>query len=166
MLRWYVVHTQVNGEPKANWHLSKQGFAVYLPRYLKRRRHARRVEIVAAPLFPRYLFVSFDLAVTRWRAIHSTIGVTDLVCNGENPAPVPIGIVEEIMARADENGMLSQPSAQRLVKGDKIEILDGPLEGLTGLFECTTDHERVVLLLDLLGRQTRVTVPRTTVRAA
>ena len=33
----------------------------YLPRYLKRRRHARRVDIVAAPLFPRYLFVAIDM---------------------------------------------------------------------------------------------------------
>ena len=70
------------------------------------------------------------------------------------------------MARADENGMVPLISAQRLIKGERIEILDGPLEGLTGLFEHTTDHERVVLLLDLLGRQTRVTVPRATVRAA
>jgi transcriptional antiterminator RfaH len=156
----------VNAEPKASWHLRKQGFAVYLPRYPKQRRHARRVELVAAPLFPRYLFVSFDLAVTRWRAICSTVGVSGLVCNGDHPAPVSLGIVEEIMARADENGMVPLTSAQRLIQGDKIEILDGPLEGLTGLFEHMTDHERVVLLLDLLGRQTRVTVPRATIRAA
>src|ERR1041385_5933087 len=86
--QWYVVQTQANAENKAVAHLSRQGYATYLPRYLKRRRHARRVDVVAAPLFPRYLFVEFDMGVQRWRSIYSTIGVSRLVCNGEFPAPV------------------------------------------------------------------------------
>ena len=55
--QWYVAQTQANAENKAVAHLARQGFATYLPRYLKRRSHARRVDVVAAPLFPRYLFV-------------------------------------------------------------------------------------------------------------
>ena len=61
--RWYVVQTQANAEHKAVAHLGRQGFTTYLPRYLKRRRHARRVDIVPRPLFPRYLFVSIDVGV-------------------------------------------------------------------------------------------------------
>src|SRR5262245_29828364 len=106
MQRWYVAHTQANGEAKAAWHLRKQGFAVYVPRYRKRRSHARRVDFVPAPLFPRYLFVGFDPDVARWRAIRSTIGVSELVTNGERPAAVPEGIVEAIMAREDETGLV------------------------------------------------------------
>ena len=71
--------------------LGLAGFETYLPRYEKRRRHARRVETVAAPLFPRYLFVAIDLASQRWRSIHSTIGVSRLVCNGEDPAVLADG---------------------------------------------------------------------------
>ena len=66
--RWYVVQTQAHAETKACWHLARQGFETYLPRYLKRRRHARRVEMVQAPLFPRYLFVVIDIATQRWRS--------------------------------------------------------------------------------------------------
>ena len=57
MRRWYVVHTQPQGESRAKANLERQGYEVYLPRCRKWRRHARRAEIVAAPLFPRYLFV-------------------------------------------------------------------------------------------------------------
>jgi transcriptional antiterminator RfaH len=39
--RWYVAQTQPNAEAKAVAHLNRQGFGTYLPRYLKRRRHAR-----------------------------------------------------------------------------------------------------------------------------
>lgn len=67
--RWYVVQTHINGEAKAANNLTRQGFGVYFPRYLKRRSHARRVDVVARPLFPRYLFVAIDLATQRWRSI-------------------------------------------------------------------------------------------------
>jgi transcriptional antiterminator RfaH len=166
MIRWYAVHAQVNAEAKACLHLRNQGFGTYLPRYMRRRSHARRVELVPTPLFPRYLFVEFDREVVRWRAIRSTVGVSGLVTHGDVPTPVPVGIVEGIMAREDEHGMVPVASTQRFAPGDKVEILDGALEGLTALFEGTTDQQRVILLLDLLGRQVRVTVPTATIRAA
>ncbi len=74
----YVVQTQPHCENKAMIHLARQGFGAYLPRYLKRRRHARRIEIVPAPLFPRYLFVEIDIGAQRWRSIYSTVGVSVL----------------------------------------------------------------------------------------
>ena len=45
---WYVVQTQVNAEAKAARNLVRQDFEIYLPRYLKRRSHARKIEKVAA----------------------------------------------------------------------------------------------------------------------
>lgn len=67
--RWYVVQTQVNGEARAAQNLMRQGFEIYLPRYLKRRRHARKIDLTAKPLFPRYMFVAVDVATQRWRSI-------------------------------------------------------------------------------------------------
>jgi transcriptional antiterminator RfaH len=165
MMRWYVAHTQPSSESKAGWHLGNQGFVIYLPKYLKRRRHARRVDWVPAPLFPRYLFVGMDLAVARWRAIRSTIGIAGLVCNGDRPTPVPLGIVEAIKAREDEKGVLMLPAAPLFGKGDHVHIAEGALLGLSGLFEAMADEARVIVLLDLLGRQLRVHVPLETVQA-
>lgn len=61
MNRWYAVYTKTGAENLAEGHLQRQGFRVYLPRYRKERRHARRITLVKAPLFPRYLFVELDL---------------------------------------------------------------------------------------------------------
>jgi hypothetical protein len=58
----------------------------YLPRYLKSRRHARRVETVAASLFPGYVFVAIDMLTQRRLSIQSTIGVARLVRDGDRPA--------------------------------------------------------------------------------
>src|SRR3974377_873193 len=86
---WYVAHTHIHAESKAAFHLQRQGFGIYLPRYLKKRRHARRVDTVAAPLFPRYVFISVDTVTQRWHSIRSTIGITRLVAPRGVPAIVP-----------------------------------------------------------------------------
>src|ERR1700748_1442146 len=93
---WYVVQTQTHAENKAAANLLRQEFSVYLPRYQKRRRHARKTEMVAAPLFPRYMFVGVDMETQRWRSIQSTFGVSHLVRNGDEPAAVPASIVEAL----------------------------------------------------------------------
>lgn len=166
MDRWYVVHAQPNAEAKAVRHLANQGFRPYLPRHAKRRRHARRVEEIAAPLFPRYFFVRLDLAAERWRAIRSTVGVAELVRHGEAPAPVPEGIVEAIKASEDERGLVVLRPAADFRKGDKVTIAEGALEGCAGLFEAMSDDERVIVLLELLGREVRVRVAPAALRAS
>src|SRR6516165_5154399 len=115
--RWFVAHTHPHAEAKATAHLNRQGFEIYFPRYLKRRRHARRVETVAAPLFPRYMFVALDLATRQWWSIRSTFGVADLVYNGEQPAPVPSSIIEDLKAREDEHGLVELPRKSQFVSG-------------------------------------------------
>src|SRR5882757_3947884 len=94
--RWYVVQTQVNGEAKAAQNLLRQGYEIYLPRYLKRRRHARKVDFIARPLFPRYMFVAIDMATQRWRSIQSTFGVSRLVTNGDEPTAIPQGVMRAL----------------------------------------------------------------------
>jgi len=164
--RWFVAHTHPNAEAKAKWHLNRQGFEIYFPRYLKRRRHARRIEIVAAPLFPRYLFVAVDLAAQRWRSIYSTIGVTRLVCNGDEPTAVPHGIVEALKSREDLSGFVKLDYRPQFRAGDKIRVLDGAFSSCLGLFEGMAERERIAILLDLLGRKVRVVLDADLVAAA
>lgn len=164
MNRWYVVSTQPQKEERAREHLLRQGFDVYLPRWRKRRSHARRIEWVPAPLFPRYLFVDFDIEVTRWRAINSTFGVSHLVCNDGLPLPMPDGIVEDIRAREAASGLIEIDPAFR--KGQSVIVGEGPFLDQIGLFERMNDAERVTILLSLLGREVRVKVPTYAIRAA
>ena len=159
MTHWYVVHTHARGERVAAANLRRQGFETYLPEYLKRRRHARRTDWVPSPLFPRYLFINIDLAAARWRAVHSTIGVRHLVCHGDVPAPLPTQVVDEIRAREDETGMVAMDWPVPYQKGDVVQVTSGALRNQTGLFDCVADDERVIVLLDLLGRLVRIRLP-------
>lgn len=166
MTHWYAVHTQPNGEERAQINLERQGFEVYLPKYLKHRRHARRVERVRRPLFPRYLFVRFDPERAQWRSINGTFGVAYLVANGNEPAPVPDSVVAAIQARHDDADLVVLHTPKSFEPGQKLEIVDGPFAWHTGLFQRLSESERVVLLLDLLGRQVTVTVPPAAIAAA
>jgi transcriptional antiterminator RfaH len=164
--RWFVAHTHPHAEAKAVSHLNRQGFEIYFPRYLKRRRHARRIETVAAPLFPRYLFVAVDMTAQRWRSIYSTVGVTRLICNGDDPIGVPNGIVEALKSREDPDGFIKLDFRPPFRAGDRIRVLDGAFTSCLGLFECMAERERIAILLDLLGRKVRVVLDADLVAAA
>jgi transcriptional antiterminator RfaH len=164
--RWYVVQSRPNSERKAAHHLERQGYEVYLPRYLKRRSHARKIEVVPAALFPGYLFVAIDMANQRWRSIQSTVGVANLVCRGEGPATVPSGIVASLKHSEDENGFVRVQNTSQLLPGMKVRVLSGAFMDNLGQFERMADRERVAILLDLLGQKVRVILDGDLVAAA
>jgi transcriptional antiterminator RfaH len=164
--RWYVVQSQPNCELKAVANLERQGFSTYLPRYLKRRRHARRVEVVPAPLFPRYLFVRVDVSTQRWRSIFSTVGVSRLVCNGDCPTALSDQVIENLRVREDGAGFVHLTSRPNFRPGEAIRILEGAFTDCLGLYEGMKDGDRVAILLDLLGRKVRVMVDAEAVAAA
>lgn len=159
MNRWYAAYTQPRNEALAMEHLARQGFDAYCPRYQKRRSHAGRIDLVASPLFPRYVFVAFDPDTARWQAIRSTRGVIELVKNGLEPAPLPEFILTEIRAREDESGYVVLGNSLNLARGDKFSIAAGPFAGHTAIFEAKRDDVRVNALLSLLGREVHVQLP-------
>ena len=159
MTQWYAVYARPREEQLAQEHLSRQGFEAYLPRYLKQRNHARRVDSVPMPLFPRYLFVRFDIADFGWRVIRSTRGVVDLVRNGSDPIDVPEPIIAGVKAREDENGYVLLGKNLGLARGDRFRIGGGAFFDQIAVFEAKRDEDRVIALLSLLGRQVTVQVP-------
>lgn len=164
--RWYLAQTQPRAEAKASLNLRRQGFGIYLPRYLKQRRHARRLEPVAAPLFPGYLFVAIDVNTQRWLSIDSTFGVTRLVRDGDRPSAVPPAVISALKCREDEKGLVILDQRPRFSPGDKVRVLEGAFCDCYGLYEGMNSSERVAILLDLLGRKVRVVLKTGIIEAA
>lgn len=154
--RWCVGHTLARKELMAAENLERQGFEVFLPFVMSTRRHARKVEYVKAPLFPRYLFLRIDPARQRWRSVNGTKGVAYLLTNNEAPCPVPPRLVEDLRASVGADGCVA--SAPRWRPGDQVRIRSGFFSGQVGELLCLTSRERVELLLSLLGSAVRVTL--------
>ncbi len=157
--RWFAVHSLPHREAGAQRQLENQGFHTFLPRCLKARRHARKLENVLAPIFPRYLFVVLDLGRDRWRSVNGTFGVARLVTAGDRPQPAPHGVVEALIAVADARRLLRFDEGGRLAVGQKVRILAGPFAEQIGLLQSLDDNGRARLLLDIMGGGIAVTVP-------
>lgn len=166
MITWYAAYTQPNAEAKAVEHLARQGYSVYLPRYRRSVRHARRRALVLRPLFPRYLFVGLDRLTQRWRPIRSTCGVVGLVASGDEPVPVASGIVDGLRRQESDGAFDLLSPAGRLRAGDAVRVTEGPFADFVGRLLGRADHERVFVLLELLGRTVRAEVSALAVDAA
>ena len=165
MKKWYLVQTQPSNETSAAFNLVRQGYQIYLPQYVRARRHARRLDKVKRPLFPSYMFVKIDVMLQPWRRINSTIGVSRLVCFGEKPIAVPLEIIDAIKTREDHRGLVSLGHLIKYKTGDSVKVIEGALSELTGIFETARDDERVSVLLKLLGREVSVTLPMASIEA-
>ncbi|MBT5194920.1 MAG: transcriptional activator RfaH [Rhodospirillaceae bacterium] len=157
--QWYAVYTQTRMEKWARSNLWERGFEVYLPQYQKQRRHARKTDWVSTPLFPRYLFVAIDPAVPGRRSINSAPGVVSLVSFGERPSTVSDDVIQAIRMREDDAGHVKLVDPNALTPGDQVRLHSGAMADHIGLFERRGDADRVVILLNLLGREVRVKVP-------
>jgi transcriptional antiterminator RfaH len=160
MLRWYVIHTKWAGETVAESNLQRQGYEVYLPRLAQTVRRRGRLQERIVPLFPRYLFLRLHEGSQVLGPVRSTTGVTNVVRFGSSYATVPEQLIQVLQARADpETGLHRMPAPALPAPGSTIKIADGPFDGLEGVFECESGEDRAVVLLNMLGRNTRVQIP-------
>lgn len=161
--RWYLAQLKPNGQNLAERNLNRQNFRTFLPMQEKTARRNGRFASVLRPLFPGYIFVAFNPARGAWRAINSTQGVTKLVSFGRFPTSLPRGLVSELMLRCDEGGKLLPP--QNLTPGDKVTLTSGAFSEFVATVERIAPDRRVWVLLDLMGRTTRVAVEPECIRA-
>lgn len=157
-LHWCVVKALHREETRAEFNLLRQGYNTFLPRIRRQVRHARRTEWRSVPLFPGYLFVSLDPAVTPWRPIQSTFGVTGLVRFADRPATLPVGLVERLRALSGPDGIMSAADKDILV-GDKVRVSGGVFDDWIGEVIALPDTDRISLLLKAAHRSIEVTVP-------
>ena len=113
---------------------------------------------VTSPLFPGYFFARFDPALNG-RLVRYADGVINVVSFGGKPAIVEPTIITALKDYAPGDVLTVQPAGLR--PGDVVEIQTGPLRGLQGIFEREmSDRDRVVILLEVLMKSTRVQVSR------
>ncbi len=155
--RWYLVYAKPKKEELARVNLERQGYPTYLPKMRTPRRRAGRRIIRVEPMFPRYLFVHLDTEFDNWAPIRSTLGVISLVRFGMFPSPVPDDLIETLHARDNSQGIQEIP-LNTFEEGQKVRIEDGPFMGYEGIFLAQTSQERVMILLDIVGKQARAKV--------
>jgi transcriptional antiterminator RfaH len=159
---WFVAQLRPHGLALARRHLRWQGFETFSPEILNG--HDPQIKGVKSrkPLFPGYLFVSFDSRLSGWTAINNTRGISRLILNDPlRPRPLPEQLMAELFGRCDSSELFS--TGNTLEVGDRIRILSGPFSDTVTQIEALPDTERVSILVELLGREVRSSLHRSDV---
>jgi transcriptional antiterminator RfaH len=155
---WAVAQTIANHENFAGENLKHRGFET-LP--LRCRQRVGKVTRVVA-LFPGYLLVKI-IGGRFWEA-RFCVGVVRLLMRGDRPIAFPQGELERLLvARDPHTGIVKLPKhgaptqhVNGFARGDVVRIVSGSFTGLHALYEGLSAHERIVVLMDILGRRSRV----------
>ena len=162
MSYWACAQTEPQRESAAQHSLELAGYQVYLPRLRVVHAHRGRKTECRPVLFPSYLFV---LIQSGWWAARWCPGVACLLTSGDEPMHVSDAIVDEIRSR-ERNGLVELPRRETLRPGGSVRVTAGPFAGQFGLYAGQRPHERVLVLLALLGGQQRVELARSAIEAA
>lgn len=165
---WVVVVARPGQEIRAKRCLEDRGFETYLPMKLFENRFHR---LTATPFFPRYLFAHIDVRSDAWWRIFSTEGVATLLGAAANRPPIGVAsfVIERIRAQEEAGfirmaGEMSRKAAPcRFGEGEVVRYAGTPLEAV---FLEQVDAKRALILVSLLGRESRLTVDLAKLRAA
>jgi transcriptional antiterminator RfaH len=157
---WCCAQVEPRRERLASHCLGLAGYEIYQPLLREQRRSHGRKIVVTPPLFPGYLFL---WVVSGWWNARWAAGARRLVMDGLAPARVPDRVIAEIRSR--ERGALIELPKLWLEPGMRVKVLQGPLQDQIGLLAALRPHERVLVLLQLLGGQQRVELAQSSIEA-
>jgi transcriptional antiterminator RfaH len=160
-VHWYLIHTKPRQESIALVNLQQQDYACYMPLFAceKIRRGVLKVE--TEPLFPRYLFIQLDTALTSqsWTPVRSTKGVSRLVTFGSHPARVSDSIVALLRSMESNSQGTTQRAIQRIfTPGDRVQLTEGAFAGIEGIYQTANGTARAMVLIELLSKQVQIGV--------
>src|SRR5215471_2024821 len=146
---WCCAQVEPRRERFASYCLGLAGYEIYQPLLREQRRSHGRKITVTPPLFPGYLFV---WVVRGWWDARWSAGVRRLV-------------IDEIRFR-ERGGFVELLRPRGFRPGMRVRVIDGPLREQIGMLAALRPHERVLVLLQLLGGQQRVELARNAIEAA
>jgi transcriptional antiterminator RfaH len=153
-MAWYCLQVHPKKEETTARVLRGRGYKVECPMI----RNDRRVAFLKAVsvMFPGYLFICLTQWEDDFHPVERTTGVYKFVRFKDEkgdfyPTKIPEGIIRELKARADVDGVHSLPKDDYSA-GDSVKIKSGVFQGYEAIFECSKAEDRIFVFLNLVGR--------------
>ena len=93
---WFILQFKPNSHHQAARNLTNQGFDTFLPLYNFTSRKKNLFMNVTRPLFPGYMFVSFDRKNAMWSKINNTYGVSRLITFNNTLKSIPNSFINDL----------------------------------------------------------------------
>lgn len=165
--KWYALHTYSGYEnvarenllaviPKFN--LQNRIFDIVIPMETVVEEKNGKKKLVERKSMPCYIFVKMIYGDDLWHAVINTRGITGFV--GPNARALPL-TEEEVR----KNKLEKIKVEAHLSVGDKVEVIDGPLEGTIGTVQSVNaEGGLATVIVEMFGREAPVDLDFTQMR--
>jgi transcriptional antiterminator RfaH len=161
MQRWYALLTKPRREYRVGDALEAQGLDVYVPSI---EYHGKRGNLLDKPFFPCYIFAKFDWETLGWSSVQWTPGLSRVVTFDGKPAWLAEKRVKYLRSKLEG---IDGDEFLKMKAGDKVRVKEGPFREVEAVFAGHLNGQmRVAVLLDILGRQTRLILDRNQIESA
>ena len=101
-------------------------------------------------IFPGYVLIKMVVTEVTWFIVRNTRGVTGFVGPGSKPVPLTDAEVAAL-------GVEKHSIEVNYKVGDRVTIIDGPLEGFSGVVDVLEpEKNNVNVVISMFGRETPV----------
>lgn len=159
---WYVVYTKRFQESKLEEYFMafsssrSLNYQSYLPLTNEVKTWSDRKKVKKVPLFNNYLFIKHD--ESGFQNIKKMPGFVEYVRFGKYPSLVPEQQIMMVKAVLEADSFATS-KARSLVKGEKVRIIKGPMEGMEGELIKDQLNLKVAIEVTYLERSLQVSVP-------
>ncbi|MEI6079658.1 MAG: transcription termination/antitermination NusG family protein [bacterium] len=146
---WFVLMTKPGRQDEVALRLKEAGFAVFNPKLNQYSK--KRSKYIVQPLFPLYLFARLNIEKD-FKMINYTRGVLRILGIGRTPHPINENIISVLINRCGSGELVkAKHDLEDIKTGDKVQIANGPLEGIEAIVSGVYgEKQRIEILLDLM----------------
>ena len=156
---WFALYTKPQHEFKAKGELEQLSIQNYLPIVTKIKQWSDRKKKIDEPLLKGYIFIYAD-EKERLNSLENRC-VIKCVSDHGRPAKIPEWQITNLKNMLSHKGEFMV--LERLVKGLKVEIVEGPFKGVQGVVQQAATHNQLAVSIDLLNRSVVVYLPQESV---
>lgn len=158
--KWYVLHTFSGYENVAKenleividkYNLQERIFDIVIPMEDVVEEKDGKRKVVSRKLMPGYIYVKMIYGDDIWHAVTRTRGITGFA--GPKGRPLSLTEDETLRMHLEKVTVINVD----LAENDKVEVLDGPLNGFVGtVVDIDTQANKCRVIVEMFGRETPV----------
>lgn len=156
MKQWIAVYTKPRHEKTVLSQFTEKGTESYLPMIRQKHRWSDRMKWVDVPIFKSYIFAHIELKDSL--EVLQTRGVNHLVKFQNKIAVIPE--IEIISLRKIIEGGFDPFPSDYFVIGDEVEVIAGPLKGITGIVSRNDASDKLIIKINVIQHAIAVQIER------
>ena len=156
---WFALQVVPRHEKSVANILEYRGYKHFLPTCRVSRKWSDRVTSIEQPLFPGYVFCKSQSNLMD--VVRGAPGIIRIVAFGGKPLPVPDKEIEALQQIV--RGKREYRASPYLGVGKKVQVISGPLTGISGTIVQFKNRDRLVISLDVIMKSVSVEIDQSEV---